>query len=184
MIILITYLKKGFVGVFRPGKLLDMKVLIWIGCIFVTSFVIVALRFAGIYLGAIPTLIVYAIMFWIASSLCKSYDEKHPSSNKASEQKKVTPSNGEVGRKLPSTEQKTQSVPTNESSRNYRATTDDKRIFVAAPRLDSVSTRSSAHLENQKTESLAEDQILFCHKCGSKLLPDSIFCSNCGVKIR
>ena len=28
-----------------------------------------------------------------------------------------------------------------------------------------------------------ETEIMFCHKCGSRLLPDSLYCSRCGTKV-
>lgn len=51
-----------------------MKILIWIGCIFVASVVQVLLGYAGIG-GAIPAVLVYGAMFWSAKALCKKYSE-------------------------------------------------------------------------------------------------------------
>lgn len=52
-----------------------MKALIWIGCIFVASFVQTLLRYAGIG-GALPTIAVYGLMFALARYFCKQYEEK------------------------------------------------------------------------------------------------------------
>ena len=58
-----------------------MKVLIWIGCLFVASLIIVSLRYAGVLLGGIPTALLYAATLWAARTLCQKYDEKHSSSD-------------------------------------------------------------------------------------------------------
>lgn len=52
-----------------------MKALIWIGCIFVASFVQTLLRYAGIG-GALPTIAVYGLMFALARYFCKLYEKK------------------------------------------------------------------------------------------------------------
>ena len=53
-----------------------MKVLIWVGCIIVLAVIQTIIRSMGITLGAIPTVILYGAGCWIASTLCKKYDEK------------------------------------------------------------------------------------------------------------
>lgn len=63
-----------------------MKVLIWVGCIFVTSLIVGVLGYAGVRLGAIPTVLLYAAMIWVARSLCKAHDEKHQSSDSSKPQ--------------------------------------------------------------------------------------------------
>ena len=63
-----------------------MKVLIWIGCILLTSLIVVALGYTGVRLGGIPTALLYAVMIWVARSLCKAYDEKHQSSDSSKPQ--------------------------------------------------------------------------------------------------
>lgn len=52
-----------------------MKVLIWIVCFLVMSVVVTYLNGSGIFLGGIPTIILFGITFWIAKTLCKKYDE-------------------------------------------------------------------------------------------------------------
>ncbi|MGN1320908.1 MAG: hypothetical protein ACI4U6_07310 [Acutalibacteraceae bacterium] len=52
-----------------------MKVLIWIVCFFMMSVVVTYLNGSGIFLGGIPTIILFGITFWIAKTLCKKYDE-------------------------------------------------------------------------------------------------------------
>ena len=52
-----------------------MKALIWIASILITSIVVVMLNAVGIHLGGIPTMIVYAPLFFITPKLCKKWDE-------------------------------------------------------------------------------------------------------------
>lgn len=52
-----------------------MKVLIWFVCFFMMSVVITYLNASGIFVGGIPTIILFGITFWIAKTLCKKYDE-------------------------------------------------------------------------------------------------------------
>ena len=52
-----------------------MKFLIWTLSILITSIVAVIIKSAGITLGAIPTMILYAPLFFITPKLCKKWDE-------------------------------------------------------------------------------------------------------------
>ena len=52
-----------------------MKFLIWFGCILAYSLITTALRTSGILLGAIPTMILFGAMMWLAHFLCKKWDE-------------------------------------------------------------------------------------------------------------
>ena len=52
-----------------------MKVLIWFVCFLVMSIITTYLNSSGIFLGGIPTIILFGITFWIAKTLCKKYDE-------------------------------------------------------------------------------------------------------------
>lgn len=61
-----------------------MKALIWIGCIFTLSALLVILKNAGIVLGGVPTAILYAIMLWTAKTLTKKVDSKRE--NRSQEQ--------------------------------------------------------------------------------------------------
>lgn len=53
-----------------------MKVLIWIGCIFGGSLLWTMATYAGIG-GALPMIIIEGGAMYLASRLCKKYDEKH-----------------------------------------------------------------------------------------------------------
>ena len=52
-----------------------MKVLIWILCIFANALITAILKESGIPLGAIPTMILFAAMLWLARTLCKKWEE-------------------------------------------------------------------------------------------------------------
>ena len=52
-----------------------MKVLIWILCIFANTLITTILKESGILLGAIPTMILFGAMLWLARTLCKKWDE-------------------------------------------------------------------------------------------------------------
>ena len=52
-----------------------MKGLIWFLCIFANALITTILKESGILLGAIPTMILFAAMLWLARTLCKKWDE-------------------------------------------------------------------------------------------------------------
>lgn len=52
-----------------------MKVLIWVLCIFANALITTILKESGILLGAIPTMILFGAMLWLARTLCKKWDE-------------------------------------------------------------------------------------------------------------
>ena len=52
-----------------------MKVLIWLGCIFGYSILMVTLSNSGIMLGGLPTALLFAGMIGIAGRLCRNLDK-------------------------------------------------------------------------------------------------------------
>lgn len=54
-----------------------IKALIWFFGLFVAGAIPTALMLAGVRLGAIPTIILYALVIWICSTACKSYNERY-----------------------------------------------------------------------------------------------------------
>lgn len=54
-----------------------MKFLIWLVTLFVAAVITTAASFSGISLGAIPTILIYGLAFWIARTLCRKHDEKN-----------------------------------------------------------------------------------------------------------
>ena len=65
-----------------------MKVLIWFLCFFANGMVTILIQKNGVRLGAIPTMILCGITFWLAKGLCKKWDEHKK--KKAAEQKVLT----------------------------------------------------------------------------------------------
>lgn len=54
-----------------------IKCLIWLGFLFVNSAITTGLVYAGVRLGAIPTILLFAVACYAARSCCKAYDRKH-----------------------------------------------------------------------------------------------------------
>ena len=52
-----------------------MKFLIWFLCILVNALIITGLRYSGVLLGAIPTVLLFVGMMALARFLCKKWDE-------------------------------------------------------------------------------------------------------------
>lgn len=52
-----------------------MKALIWIVCILASALVTTLLKYQGITLGAIPSMIQFGLMWWLATKLCKLLDK-------------------------------------------------------------------------------------------------------------
>lgn len=53
-----------------------MKALIWIGCVVSLSLCTVLIRYCGIVLGGIPSALMFAGMWWLATTLCKKWDAR------------------------------------------------------------------------------------------------------------
>jgi len=53
-----------------------MKVFIYIACFFVMVMIQVAIKNAGVLLGAIPTVLLYLVTLWSARGLCKLWDNR------------------------------------------------------------------------------------------------------------
>lgn len=54
-----------------------IKCLIWLGFLFVNSAITTGLVYAGVRLGVIPTVLLFAVVCYAARSCCKAYDRKH-----------------------------------------------------------------------------------------------------------
>lgn len=54
-----------------------IKCLIWLGFLFVNSAITTGLVYAGVRLGVIPTVLLFAVACYAARSCCKAYDRKH-----------------------------------------------------------------------------------------------------------
>ena len=75
-----------------------IKCLIWLGFLFVSSAITTGLAYAGVLLGAIPTVLLFAVACHAARSCCKAYDRKHaplPSAADTGEEPKpISPADG------------------------------------------------------------------------------------------
>ena len=75
-----------------------IKCLIWLGFLFVNSAITTGLTYAGVLLGAIPTILLFAVACYAARSCCKAYDRKHaplPSAADTGEEpKSASPADG------------------------------------------------------------------------------------------
>lgn len=54
-----------------------IKCLIWLGFLFVNSAITTGLTYAGVLLGGVPTILLFAVACYAARSCCKAYDRKH-----------------------------------------------------------------------------------------------------------
>ena len=75
-----------------------IKCLIWLGFLFVSSAITTGLAYAGVLLGAIPTILLFAAACYAARSCCKAYNRKHAPSPRATdageEPKPASPADG------------------------------------------------------------------------------------------
>ena len=75
-----------------------IKCLIWLSFLFVSSAITTGLTYAGVLLGAIPTILLFAVACYAARSCCKAYDRKHaplPSAADTGEEpKSASPADG------------------------------------------------------------------------------------------
>lgn len=54
-----------------------VKCLIWIGCLFCSSAVSTGLTYAGVTLGGVPAVLLFALACYAARSFCADYDRHH-----------------------------------------------------------------------------------------------------------
>lgn len=68
-----------------------MKVLIWLFCLFLFSFVQTLLKSSGILLGGLPTFLLAGAMFAAAGALCRIWDKKRGKKRKTAEPEEQSP---------------------------------------------------------------------------------------------
>lgn len=139
-----------------------MKILIWVFLIFVTSAISVIIQSAGVTLGAIPTMILYASLFYTAPKLCQKWDKYKAA--KALQQEKeaeVIISNGL-------------------SSDSTQDTLKRKLDSGTAPTNQAATSQKKLYCKQCGAE-LPEGSA-FCNKCGTKIEELSI-CSEPPVYI-
>lgn len=74
-----------------------MKVLIWFGGFFFVSMFVTVLGNFGIYLGGLPTFLLYLGAFFVIKKLCKLWDEKKANDEPSSETISADTENNEGG---------------------------------------------------------------------------------------
>ena len=154
-----------------------MKVLIWFLCIFANALITTLIKEAGVILGGIPTALMFAATLWLARTLCKKWDEHKE--NKAMEKEASAP-------KPQPYEQKTEHsfVAAPVPGAGWRCSCGrphpkyETSCICGKSKFDSITQAQSAEFAPGTI-----DKILFCRKCGTKLLEGSQFCSKCGTEI-
>lgn len=165
-----------------------MKLLIWIGCFFVGAMLNVLLgAMTGFQLGY---LLFYLVVGFVATRLCKKWDEHKEY--------------GGLGKDVLDADP--QSVVENDNrleqqfaGRTYTTPVSDSQWQCSCGRVHPKYETSCVcgkskfdNLNSPKTEGTSSEtaekpatgnQILFCRKCGEKLMEDSKFCGRCGTKI-
>lgn len=186
-----------------------MKVLIWIACFFVYGIVDTLINYTGMRLGGVPTIILFAITIWIAKSLCSSWDDRNDTKPYTYQDKNYDEQRfpngykcGKCGRKGPY-----EGVcPDCGSTLKFRIADDEaqkgglcdkKSETVAEIKIsgdsDARDIKVCAECQDKHNETITcgfsskknakSPKIMFCRKCGEKLLDDSEFCGKCGTKI-
>ena len=66
-----------------------MKFLIWVGWLTLGAVITTSLRiYAGVHLGGIPTVILYALIFFGAHKSCKAYDRRRKTPEELAEEER------------------------------------------------------------------------------------------------
>ena len=144
-----------------------MKVLIWLGCLFAGSLVQLFLGYAGIG-GALPAMVVFCGMFASAVSLCKRYEAYR---NRASASKSASQA-GSAAARVP---------PPQLPAQDTASTAPTAQPPVPSPR--DTPAAPTAQPSESPAQSVSAPPIVYCRKCGQRLLPDSAFCSFCGTAV-
>lgn len=137
-----------------------MKALIWIGCILGYAILQSAFKCNGLTLGFIPTALLFWLTWWIARTLCKKHDEHNRNDSV----------HGEV---------------TDKPSESYKSrfTECPKCGYIAVFEKECPQCSFVLPTEIQEDNTSQTPQILFCRKCGAKLLANAQFCKECGTEI-
>lgn len=159
-----------------------MKVLIWFLCIFANALITTLIKEAGVILGGIPTALMFAATLWLARTLCKKWDEHK--GNKSIEE------NGSV-----QGEQSAPNVNREAVHHNNSATYIDgwqcscgrthpryeTSCICGKSKFDNIAPSTPETTDAELPQ--ITDKVLFCRKCGEKLIDNSQFCCKCGTQI-
>lgn len=165
-----------------------MKVLIWIGCFVVATILNTLLGYAtGVKVGY---LIFYFGVYFVARNLCNKWDdyrefkiiEKSLSDTKP---QSVVDYNQYFQR---SAGRSTDMTPVPATGWRCSCGRPHPRYETSCvcgkSKLDNINCPKTEEMPAQIAEfHLTADKILFCRKCGKKLLDDSRFCSKCGIEV-
>lgn len=58
-----------------PAGSSGVKILIWIGCLFIYSVIVSALAASGIILGGFPTILLFGATLYLAKKFCDGYED-------------------------------------------------------------------------------------------------------------
>lgn len=144
-----------------------MKVLIWLGCLFAGSLVQLFLGYAGIG-GALPAMVVFCGMFASAVSLCKRYEAYR---NRASASKSASQARSAAAPVPPP------QLPAQDTA----STAPTAQPPVPSPQ--DTPAAPTAQPSESPAQSVSAPPVVYCRKCGQRLLPDSAFCSFCGTAV-
>ncbi len=166
-----------------------MKVLIWIGCFFVTALI---QTLFGMKLGGIPAAMFFGATFSIAKNFTSRYDSRKNKTSKkyADSTKGLMKGFAWYGASILYVILGTIFVSSDPASFDFGT-----QIIIAIVCIglaitvhllidNKVNIPYSEESESDENEKDVYDKIKFCRKCGTSLEDDSRFCRKCGTEIK
>lgn len=158
-----------------------MKVFIWLVCIFIPSAITTFFRLNGIFLGAIPTIIIYSISIFIAKKLCEHWDTRKEIKNHC---KEITGNASELKLLLDSYVVN-EKIEQEYADRLLKRYSQGNELSLLQKMIAKFKNSNLFRFTNDLFHKriIKKKKILFCRKCGSKLAKNSKFCCKCGTMI-
>ena len=167
-----------------------MKVFIWIGCLFANSVVVVLFGYAGILLGAVPTMLLYGATFWLASTLCRKWD-LHTIYQTASS-KHITPFDvisGQIPLEVLHECEDHRRMPfeLNTILKRYRRRHQINGAHAEILLEEYMRTEPRSYAptppqsDNAAVKTPSTDRPSFCGHCGAAVVENGRFCNKCGT---
>lgn len=155
-----------------------MKAVIWIVGIFVISFIHVTV-FNNQPIGLLPTLIIYGAWFALLRYLCRLWD-KH----KLSKDEEINQAASGADETQMLSDEGTVPVVKKQCT-DVAIESEDNLGYEPSPTVFQEQPNAPVPVIKDETESRSQNAtpILFCRKCGFKLLEGSEYCSRCGTPI-